>query len=576
MSALPANIDAEKTILGAILLDNAAHAEAAERLEPEDFLLDSHKRIFLRMSQLIKKRHAVDIVTLSESLTQRKEIQSVGGVAYLASLTEGLPMRPVIENYIRIVKDKSLLRSLLSMCSEGMQRVRDTGAQPAEIGALLSSRLTSLAENGTHGATPTPMTREEASRITSELLDQCQAWISRYIILSNEQAIVLAAWILHTYVFDVPETTPYIHITAPVLACGKSRLMETLEAIAAEPIRSGGMTAAALVRTIEAKRPTIFLDEMDAQLGGDKEFAEAVRGILNEGFRKGGVFYKCVGKDFELKGFRVYCPKCFAGIGDMPNTVSSRCIVIEMRRKLPGEIVEPFRQRAVKSAAAPIKKALKTWADRGADDLLQGIEPAAILSLNDRQNDIAEPLLAIAQLAGEQQIQSLTSALKAILISPGKEESSIGATLLADVRAVFDDHNGSRIPSKVLAERLCEIEGRPWAEWSKGKGLSANNLARQLKKFKVYPDKIRFGKPAQGYSREDFEDAWKRYCPLPTSISTGTSEHPASPLAETAFSNRNTYASVPVKKNDSNPHEHRSVPVVPVEKQGRGNPEVRV
>jgi len=118
--------------------------------------------------------------------------------------------------------------------------------------------------------------------------------------------------------FDAAETTPYLHITAPEKACGKSRLMEALEALSAAPIRSGGMTAAALVRTIEAKKPTIFLDEMDAQLGGDKEFAEAIRGILNEGFRKGGIFYKCVGKDFDLKGFRVYCPKCFAGIDSCP------------------------------------------------------------------------------------------------------------------------------------------------------------------------------------------------------------------------------------------------------------------
>jgi hypothetical protein len=138
----------------------------------------------------------------------------------------------------------------------------------------------------------------KAARISAGLLEKCRAWILRYIVVSDHQAIILAAWILHTYVFDAAETTPYLHITAPERECGKSRLMETLEALAARPIRSGGMTAAALVRTIEAKKATLFLDEMDAQLGGDKEFAEAIRGILNEGFRKGGVFYKCVGKNF--------------------------------------------------------------------------------------------------------------------------------------------------------------------------------------------------------------------------------------------------------------------------------------
>ena len=104
-TGMPANIDAEKTILGAILLDNAAHAEAAEKIDADDFSLDSHRRIFLRMSELIDTGRAVDIVTLANELARYKEVESVGGVAYLASLTEGLPRRPGIEDYVRIVKD---------------------------------------------------------------------------------------------------------------------------------------------------------------------------------------------------------------------------------------------------------------------------------------------------------------------------------------------------------------------------------------------------------------------------------------------------------------------------------------
>jgi hypothetical protein len=392
--------------------------------------------------------------------------------------------------------------------------------------------------------------------------------------VSDEQAVIMAAWVLHTYVFDAAETTPYCHITAPERACGKSRLMETLEAISAAPVRSGGMTAAALVRTIEAKRPTIFLDEMDASLNGDKEYAEAIRGILNEGFRKGGIFYKCVGKDFELKGFSVYCPKCFAGIGQLPDTVSSRSIVIEMRRKLPGEDVEPFRQKAVKSAAAPIKKALEVWAARGAAGLLETITPASLAFLSDRQNDIAEPLLCIAQLAGNGWLQRLTDALQTVFKTASVEDGSIGVTLLADIRIVFDERESDTVPSAVLAERLCKIEGRLWAEWSHGKGLSANNLARQLNKYSIHPQTIRVGDDTpKGYRRVDFEDLWSRYCPLPP-IRTATPPQPASLLAETAFSNRNTHPFVAVAKSASNPHEQRSVAAVAIQKPGDGDSEV--
>jgi replicative DNA helicase len=154
-AGLPANIDAEKTILGAILLDNAAHAEAAESLKPDDFALDSHRRIFLRMSELIDTGHAVDIVTLSNELAKYKEIEAVGGVAYLASLTEGLPRRPVIEDYVRIVKDKSLLRRLMGICSSAIAKAADQSQDAIGVLDETESRLLEVSEAGlTRGLQP--------------------------------------------------------------------------------------------------------------------------------------------------------------------------------------------------------------------------------------------------------------------------------------------------------------------------------------------------------------------------------------------------------------------------------------
>jgi replicative DNA helicase len=140
---LPANVDAEKTILGAILLDNAAHAESAEKLAADDFSLDSHKRIYQRMSDLIDEHRPVDIVTLANELARYKEVEAVGGVAYLASLTEGLPRRPVIEEYIRIVKDKALLRRLMFICSQAIARAADQSEPALEV---LGAAETSLLE----------------------------------------------------------------------------------------------------------------------------------------------------------------------------------------------------------------------------------------------------------------------------------------------------------------------------------------------------------------------------------------------------------------------------------------------
>jgi hypothetical protein len=421
-----------------------------------------------------------------------------------------------------------------------------------------------------------PMTMGEAAKITGELLETCRTWIRRYTVVSDEQAVIMAAWTLHTYVFDAFEVTPYLFISSPEKGSGKSTLLRILKAVSCRGRSSSGMSGAALARVVEGSRPTLFLDEIDAQMKGNKETAENIRGILNSGYEPEGVYTRCVGQDFAVKDFPTFCPKCLAGIGDLWDTVSDRSIIIEMRRKLPRETVEPDRKLAVKTAAAPVKAGLEEWAARGAADLLRSIRPTPLSGFNPRQNDIAEVLLAIAQLAGGGWPQRLTQALTVVCKATRAEDASIGVTLLSDIRTVFDERKTDTVSSKMMTGCLCEIEGRPWAEWSHGKGLSANNLARQLKGFGIYPLKIRFGDgTAQGYRRGDFEDDWSRYCPLPIA-QTGTTEQPASLLAKTAISNRNTHTSVPAAKSASNPHEQRSVPVVPVQNREEAVSEVRI
>jgi hypothetical protein len=439
------------------------------------------------------------------------------------------------------------------------------------------------------------------SALTGNLLATCRQWVQRYTVVSEDQATILAAWLLHTYAPEVAETTPYIHITAPEKACGKSRLMETLVALAANPRMSGGMTAAALVRCVDALQPTIFLDEMDAQMGGDKEYAEAIRGILNVGYRKGGTFSKCDGRTHQLREFNAYCPKCFAGIGKLPDTVASRSLQIEMRRKLPAETVAPFRQRAVKTAAAPIREKLDAWKNGGAPAELEKIEPAALSGLSDRQNDIAEPLLSIAQLAGVEWLNRLTAALQGIFKAPSAEDASIGVTLLSDIRTVFNEHRIEKITSKELAERLCEIEGHPWAEWNHGKSMTPSNLARLLKKHNIHSQKIRFGSEAlNGYRRDFFKEDWARYCshsspgpehmeqaasePVKSSISetertqntNGTETRLSSCPRETPQDVPDLFRHVPKQEIVPDPHEQRTVPSVLSQSGGTVVSEVRI
>jgi len=123
--SLPANIEAERSILGAILLDNLAYNQAAEHLKPEDFLLDSHRRIYSRMMDLAESSRAIDHLTLAEELQRHAEFEPIGGYAYLSGLLDGVPDRPSIEHYIKIVRDKAMLRGIISISTAAIARASD-------------------------------------------------------------------------------------------------------------------------------------------------------------------------------------------------------------------------------------------------------------------------------------------------------------------------------------------------------------------------------------------------------------------------------------------------------------------
>jgi replicative DNA helicase len=138
---LPANIEAERSILGAVLLDSRALNEAAEYLRPEDFSLDSHRRIYSRMLDLTESARPVDLVLLVEELDRHRELVAVGDHAYVSSLLDGVPDRPSISHYVRIVKEKAQLRGLISTAQTTIARALD-GEKPTEIaGGLLQAVL---------------------------------------------------------------------------------------------------------------------------------------------------------------------------------------------------------------------------------------------------------------------------------------------------------------------------------------------------------------------------------------------------------------------------------------------------
>ena len=144
---LPSSIQTEVTVLGAMLLDAVAITDATAKLRPEDFSLDSHQRVYRVMVDLLAQGHAVDLITVMDALTKRRELDAIGGAAYLAFLTEGIPRNPNIESYVRIVKDKSLLRQLLGIFNDGMVQASDQTEDATKVLNDIEVRLAEVADS---------------------------------------------------------------------------------------------------------------------------------------------------------------------------------------------------------------------------------------------------------------------------------------------------------------------------------------------------------------------------------------------------------------------------------------------
>jgi len=144
---LPASVHTEVAILGAMLLDSIAISDATQKLKAEDFSLDSHQRLFRAIVDLMAKGQGIDYLTVQEELARRRELDSIGGPAYLAYLTEGIPRNFNIESYVQIVKDKSLLRQLMGIFHDGGIRAADQSEDAITVLGDVEAQLADVADS---------------------------------------------------------------------------------------------------------------------------------------------------------------------------------------------------------------------------------------------------------------------------------------------------------------------------------------------------------------------------------------------------------------------------------------------
>src|ERR1700743_3309719 len=144
---LPTNVDAERFVLGSILLDDSLYIQAAGTLEADDFSLEKHRRIFRRMGDLQERNEKIDRITVANELMKFGELEACDGLSYLVSLDDGLPQIPNLDSYIRIVKDKAVLRRIIFASQHMMNRCLLGEEQPEEILAGAEETLLKLGDS---------------------------------------------------------------------------------------------------------------------------------------------------------------------------------------------------------------------------------------------------------------------------------------------------------------------------------------------------------------------------------------------------------------------------------------------
>jgi hypothetical protein len=218
-----------------------------------------------------------------------------------------------------------------------------------------------------------------------------------------------------------------------------------------------------------------------------------------------------------------------AAIGELPDTIMDRAVVVRMRRRAPSEQVDPYRTRRDAPPLHDLRDRLSTWARGQLRDLQQA---APAMPLEDRAADTWEPLVAIADLAGGDWPARAREAAQAMTVAEAREEEDTAASvrLLADLRQVFAGADAEALYTSSILEGLHRLEDAPWADWY-GRPLSTRDLAKLLRPYQVRSKSVRehgTGASLKGYARGDLHDAWQRYLlPTPQATHATQEEDPA-------------------------------------------------
>jgi putative DNA primase/helicase len=270
--------------------------------------------------------------------------------------------------------------------------------------------------------------------------------IQTYIILSDHACVASSLWVLHTHLLDCFMVSPRLAVDSPTKGCGKTTFLDVLSRLVLKPLPTANVTPSVVFRVVEAQRPTLLIDEGDSFLRDNDE----LRGVLNSGHRKGGGVLRSVGDEHEPRWFATYSACAIALIGRLPETLHDRSVVINLKRRLPNEVIRSFRSDKAEHLDV-LARQVARWAKDNASKIAEA-DPAMSKGIYNRESDNWRGLIAIADAAGGEWPKLARKALEQCH-AEADEEAELGM-LLTDIKSIFTGRNTDRVPSHVIVMEI--------------------------------------------------------------------------------------------------------------------------
>ncbi len=367
----------------------------------------------------------------------------------------------------------------------------------------------------------------------ADLLDGVEGYLSRFVAYPNAGTrIAHVLWVAHAHRMDIWESTPRIAFLSAEPESGKTRALEVTELLVPRPVRTMNVSPAYMFRKMNADEglPTILYDEIDTVFGPKAKGNEDIRGLINAGHRKGATVGRCVTQNKEIltEDFPAYCAVALSGIDDLPDTIMSRSVVVRMRRRAPGEHVEQFRDRLHAGEGFALRARLERWTQQ----IPTGVWPAMPSEITDRNADVWEPLLAVADAAGGTWPSRAREAAVTLVTDVTAIPPTLGVQLLTDLWTLFMESGQEKLFTRSIITSLRRMEEAPWGSL-RGRPIDARRLGAMLRKYGITSHSVRIeGMTAKGYERADLHDDWSRYVPAyrsPAPQAALDASHPSQP-----------------------------------------------